>query len=107
MTDSLPAAFAATLTATNPPAAWPAPLAALWWLAQDASGSDEAAWERAHALVQEASGRDAAWVHAHLHRIEGDADNARYWYDRAGRAGPHGTLSEERAAIIAALSDPG
>lgn len=106
MTESLPAAFAAALTETTPPASWPAPLAALWWLAKDPSGSDPAAWERAHALVQDASGPDAAWVHAHLHRLEGDAGNARYWYGRAGRPGPRGTPAEERTAIITALSNP-
>ncbi|MDP4004114.1 hypothetical protein [Methylobacterium sp. NEAU K] len=106
MTGSLPDAFAATLAEAGPPQAWPAPLAALWWLSRDAPGPDEPAWERAHALVQAASGPDAAWVHAHLHRIEGDAGNARYWYERAGRAVPSDTPSEERAAIIAALWDP-
>jgi hypothetical protein len=105
MTESLPAAFTATLTGAAPPDPWPAPLAALWWLVKDPSGPGSAAWERAHALVQDATGPDAAWVHAHLHRIEGDAGNARYWYDRAGRAGPRGTPAEERAAIVAALWD--
>jgi hypothetical protein len=105
VTDSLPAAFAATLTAAEPPPGWAAPLAALWWLARDPSGPASAAWERAHALVQDAAGRDAALVHAHLHRIEGDAGNARYWYGRAGRADPGGTLEEERTALVAALWD--
>ena len=106
MTESPPAAFTATLIDTAPPASWPAPLAALWWLARNPSGPGSTAWERAHALVQAAPGRDAAWVHAHLHRIEGDAENARYWYGRAGRAEPRGTLAEERAAIATALIDP-
>ena len=107
MTETLPAAFAATLTGTAPPDAWPAPLAALWWLAKGEADSDVAAWERAHSLVQDATGPDAAWVHAHLHRIEGDAGNARYWYDRAGRPVPRGSIAEERATLIAALSDAG
>jgi hypothetical protein len=46
-------------------------------------------------------------VHAHLHRIEGDAGNARYWYDRAGRPVFHGSLAEERSALIAGLSRAG
>jgi hypothetical protein len=46
-------------------------------------------------------------VHAHLHRIEGDAGNARYWYDRAGRPVPRGTLAEERAVLADALSRAG
>ena len=104
MTETLPAAFAATLTEPEPPSAWPAPRVALWWLAKDGTETADAAWARAHALVQDASGPDAAWVHAHLHRIEGDAGNARYWYDRAGRPVPRGTLAEERAELAAALS---
>lgn len=103
MTESLPDAFASSLAGDGPPAAWPAPLAALWWLARDPGGPGTEAWERAHATVQDASGPEAAWVHAHLHRIEGDAGNARYWYGCAGRADAHGPLEAERAAIIAAL----
>lgn len=105
MTERLPAAFMATLTAATPPAAWPAPLAALWWLAQEPSRPGSTGWERAHALVQAEPGGDAAWVHAHLHRVEGDAGNARYWYSRAGRGEPHGTVTEERAALVSALLD--
>ncbi|MEE7492825.1 hypothetical protein [Methylobacterium oryzae] len=106
MTESLPAAFAATLAASEPPNGWAAPLAALWWLARDASGPASVAWERAHRLVQDAGGADAAWVHAHLHRIEGDDGNARYWYGRAGRTVPNGTLAEEWTALIVALWTP-
>ncbi|MCJ2068818.1 hypothetical protein MKK75_08390 [Methylobacterium sp. J-030] len=105
MTESLPAAFTATLTADAPPATWTAALAALWWLARDPSGPGSAGWDQAHALVQAEPGRDAAWVHAHLHRIEGDAGNARYWYGRTGRAEPRGTVAEERATIVSALID--
>ncbi|SFL90506.1 hypothetical protein [Methylobacterium pseudosasicola] len=107
MTETLPDAFAATLTEPEPPAAWPAPRAALWWLAKHATETADATWARAHALVQDASEPDAAWVHAHLHRIEGDDGNARYWYGRAGRTVPRGTLAEERAALIAALASAG
>jgi hypothetical protein len=46
---------------------------------------------------------DCAWVHAHLHRVEGDVDNARYWYRRARRAPATGELAAEWAAIVAAL----
>ncbi len=59
MTENLPSDFAATLTGSAPPHAWPAPLAALWWLARDATESADATWARAHALVQDASGSDA------------------------------------------------
>lgn len=42
-------------------------------------------WDAAHGIVQKHDDRMACWIHAVLHRIEGDADNARYWYRRAGR----------------------
>ena len=49
------------------------------------------------------SGRDAAWVHAHLHRVEGDDANARYWYRRAGRPASAAPLDAEWDEIAAAL----
>ena len=45
-------------------------------------------------------------MHAHLHRLEGDMGNARYWYGPAGCPGPRGTPAEERTAIVTALSSP-
>jgi hypothetical protein len=72
------------------------PLAALW---HDARGD----WKRAHECVQEGSDRDSAWVHAYLHRKEGDAGNAQYWYARAGRKMPKAGLPEEWTAIAAEL----
>ncbi|MEK0083311.1 hypothetical protein [Benzoatithermus flavus] len=60
-------------------------------------------WERAHAIVQELEGADAAWVHGWLHRIEGDPGNAGYWYRRAGRSMGHGDTTAEGQAIAAAL----
>lgn len=71
-------------------------LTALW---TEARGD----WKRAHEIVQEESGEAAAWVHAYLHRKEGDASNAGYWYSRASR--PHSALShdEEWDEIVAAL----
>lgn len=47
---------------------------------------DAGDWDGAHAIVQNESGEDAAWLHAHLHRVEGDGANAAHWYRRAGRA---------------------
>ena len=80
-----------------PPAAGPA-LAALW---HDAHGD----WARAHALSQEDEGASGSWVHAYLHRKEGDLANARYWYARAGRTPPATTvtLDAEREAIVREL----
>ena len=71
-------------------------LAALWW---DARGD----WARAHELAQSVETAEGAWVHAYLHRKEGDLPNAEYWYRRAGKRRPAVTLEQEWAAIAAAL----
>lgn len=60
-------------------------------------------WNAAHALVQDDPSRDAARVHAYLHRREGDEPNARYWYARAGVAPFAGSLDREREELIRAL----
>jgi len=60
-------------------------------------------WAAAHALVQTGVSRDDAWVHAHLHRQEGDAANAEYWYARAGRAPGQGDLQVEWERIAREL----
>jgi hypothetical protein len=88
--------FRASLTEASPPATLPPLLAALWW---EAKGD----WTRAHALAQEESGADAAWVHAYLHRREGDAGNAGYWYGQAGRAHCTLALDAEWEQIVSAL----
>jgi hypothetical protein len=62
--------------------------AALWW---DAHGD----WDRAHQLAQSVDTPDGAWVHAYLHRKEGDLSNADYWYRRAGRQRPGIPLDAE------------
>lgn len=67
-------------------------------------------WDRAHGLAQESPDeRAGAWVHAYLHRVEGDEGNAGYWYARAGRRAPARGVSfaEERAGIAAALLERG
>jgi hypothetical protein len=61
------------------------------------------AWDDAHRLVQDDPSQMAAWVHAHLHRVEGDLDNAAYWYRRAGRPVATCDLAAERAVIAAEL----
>ena len=60
-------------------------------------------WDKAHDRVQEQSGIDAAWIHAWLHRMEGDLSNARYWYGQAGRELCSGDLHAEGEAIAAEL----
>ena len=61
-------------------------------------------WAPAHEIVQAEDGADAAWVHAWLHRIEGDAPNAAYWYRRAGKAAAQGGTDAEGEAIARAFS---
>jgi hypothetical protein len=73
-----------------------APLRALW---QDAHGD----WDGAHQSAQEGGSADGAWVHAYLHRKEGDDGNAGYWYRRAGHAPGTGPLDAEWNAIAAEL----
>jgi hypothetical protein len=77
-----------------------APLAALWWTAK---GN----WDHAHKLVQDEAGADAAWVHAHLHRVEGDLGNAGYWYRQAGKPVASGPLEAEWVLISSALLGSG
>src|SRR5262249_57550804 len=60
-------------------------------------------WDRAHTLAQEVETREGAWVHAYLHRKEGDPDNARYWYRRAGRPESAASLAQEWDEIAGAL----
>jgi hypothetical protein len=72
--------FRHTLHEDHPPAGLKPLLEALWW---DAKGD----WGRAHQIAQEMDSHDAAWVHAYLHRKEGDISNAGYWYRQAGK--PH------------------
>lgn len=60
-------------------------------------------WERAHLIVQERASRASAWVHAYLHRKEGDRPNARYWYHRAARPPATGPFDAEWDAIVSAL----
>ncbi|MBY9064259.1 hypothetical protein K7957_15060 [Sphingomonas yunnanensis] len=60
-------------------------------------------WEAAHAIAQDDPSAAGAWVHAWLHRVEGDDANAAYWYRRAGRPIAAGPTEDEARAIAAAL----
>jgi hypothetical protein len=71
-------------------------LVALWY---ESRGD----WERAHVLAQETAGTAGAWVHAYLHRREGDLSNAAYWYQRAGRPAGSGSLDDEWLVIAGTL----
>lgn len=75
--------FQASLKLDSPPAGLTALPAAMWWAAK---GN----WARAHEIAQDVASPHGAWVHAYLHRKEGDEGNAGYWYSQARR--PHSCL---------------
>lgn len=87
--------FQASLSQSAPPDALSPALQALWC----AANGD---WHRAHDLTQP-GGPALDWVHAYLHRVEGDLGNAAYWYRRAGKPVATGALDDEWAALAAAL----
>ncbi|PMB00259.1 hypothetical protein CI592_18940 [Fischerella thermalis CCMEE 5328] len=60
-------------------------------------------WDRAHEIVQNANDLDSAWVHAYLHRKEGDLSNASYWYRRSGKPEFHAGLDQEWEQITSDL----
>jgi hypothetical protein len=89
-------AFKSSVSRAAPPSDLPAPLEALWWAAKGD-------WDRAHKIVQEDGGPAAAWVHAYLHRVEGDFSNAQYWYQRATQPVARGAVETEWLNIVEAL----
>jgi hypothetical protein len=89
--------FKASLSAGAPAQALSPPLAALWWAAKGD-------WDAAHKIVQDENTSDAAWVHAYLHRVEGDLGNAGYWYRRADKPVAKDSLEAEWERIVSALS---
>ena len=91
-----PAEFRASLSGAAPATGLAAPLAALWWAAKGG-------WNEAHKIVQDEDDRNSAWVHAYLHRVEGDLGNAGYWYRRAGKPAASGSLDTEWEAIVSTL----
>ncbi len=78
--------FRHSLLQEKPPRNLSLALAGLWW---DAKGD----WKQAHESAQQDEGLAGSWVHAYLHRKEGDSSNAGYWYRRAGK--PHTQSSLE------------
>jgi hypothetical protein len=87
--------FRATLSAMHAPAVPPL-LRALW---HDAKGD----WEEAHTIAQEFEDSSGSWVHAYLHRKEGDLGNAAYWYRRARQPIANDSLDQEWTRIVSAL----
>ena len=88
--------FSVSLNKDSPPQALSQELQALWW---DGKGD----WNKSHEIVQDLPGKEAAWVHAYLHRKEGDIWNADYWYSRAGRVRPTTSIEEEWADLVQKL----
>ena len=93
-----PRSFNTSLAQNQPPAGLSVPIQSLWW-------ARKGDWDKAHKLVMEESSREAAWVHAYLHRVEGDLPNARYWYRQAGQPAADGALEMEWTAITEVLLD--
>lgn len=86
----------ASLDLSMPPSGQQPAVIALW---HDAKGD----WEAAHRVAQDIDDESGAWVHAYLHRKEGDLSNADYWYRQAGRPAERGSLAMEWDQIAAAL----
>jgi len=88
--------FCDSLSQDQPPVGLSLALTGLWW---DAKGD----WTKAHESAQQDEGPAGAWVHAYLHRKEGDLSNASYWYRHAGRSPARGPLEEEWNRIAETL----
>ena len=71
-------------------------LTGLWW-----DGKND--WQQAHESAQQDEGPAGSWVHAYLHRKEGDLSNAEYWYRRAARRTAETSLEEEWVQIVESL----
>ena len=85
--------FKESLNAERPDAAISPQLKSLWY---DGKGN----WQQAHAEVDHLNDQASAWVHAYLHRKEGDTWNADYWYRRAGKSCPDTSLDEEWEQLV-------
>ena len=88
--------FRQSLNTKSPPDGLTAAQAGLWW---DAQGD----WKRAHESAQQDEGAEGSWVHAYLHRKEGDQGNAAYWYRRAGKPVCRESLEREWESIVRVL----
>lgn len=84
--------FKSSLKAGEPDPQISVQLKSLWF---DGKGD----WRMAHQQVDHLSDAESAWVHAYLHRKEGDTSNADYWYGRAGKVRPDVTLAQEWEAL--------
>ncbi len=87
------AEFKASLNSEQPNSGLSAQLKSLWY---DGKGD----WDQAHAQVDHLADQSSAWVHAYLHRKEGDTGNADYWYRKAGKKRPNLSLNEEWEQLV-------
>lgn len=90
--------FIASLQSDTAPTGISPWLIALW---EDHKGN----WDAAHERIQDFESGNGAWVHAYLHRKEGDVWNADYWYRKAGKKRPDCSLAEEWELLVKTLSD--
>ncbi len=90
------AEFKASLNLEQPVSNLSIQLKSLWY---DGKGD----WHSAHAQVDQLSDQQSAWVHAYLHRKEGDIWNADYWYSKAKRTRPDLSLEEEWEQLVLAF----
>lgn len=88
--------FNTSLQLSAPPAHLSPVLQALWY-----AGKNE--WDTAHTIAQDINTKEGSWVHAYLHRVEGDIGNASYWYHRAGKPLATGDLNKEWQSILLSL----
>jgi hypothetical protein len=88
--------FTTSLSGHVPPKEVGIMLQALWYDANDD-------WEKAHDLAQSQNDSEGAWIHAYLHRKEGDRWNANYWYNRAGKIMPENSIGQEWEDIVKTL----
>ena len=88
--------FQQSLSQTSPPSSISKHLESLWY---DGKGD----WEQSHNIIQDINDSNASWIHAYLHRKEGDIWNADYWYQRSGKKRPNISLMEEWEAIVKTL----
>ena len=88
--------FQKSLRDSSPPGNLSGHLQSLWY---DAKGD----WNRSHEVIQNIEDKTAAWIHAYLHRKEGDISNADYWYRRADTQRPNGSLQDEWQAVTMKL----
>ena len=87
------AEFKESLSADEPGDALPVQLKSLWY---DGKGD----WQKAHTQVDHLTDKASAWVHAYLHRKEGDTWNADYWYSKARQTRPNVSLDEEWEQLV-------